>query len=89
MRDASPQMFKNFSSWNLRNLAEILTVLRRKYMKPQSMATAKQKFQQPLFNPANQKLIDFVDELQKLAKDATGVDAQANIEHFIYVEMPE
>ena len=52
------------------------------------MATVKHKFQQLVFNPANQKLIDFLDELQKLAKDAFGVDAQAIIEQFIYAKMP-
>ena len=63
-------------------------MFRRKYVKPQSMATAKHKFQQLVFNPANQKLIDFLDELQKLAKDAFGVAAQAIIEQFIYAKMP-
>ena len=47
------------------------------------MATAKHKFQRLVFNPANQKLIDFLDELQKLAKDD-----QAIIEQFIYAKMP-
>ena len=58
------QTFKNIDSPNQENLAEILTVFRRKYVKPQSMATAKHKFQQLVFNPVNQKLIDFLDELQ-------------------------
>ena len=57
-------------------------------MKPQSMATAKYKFQQLVFNPANQKLIDFLDELQKLAKDGFGVAVQAIIEQFVYAKMP-
>ena len=52
------------------------------------MATAKHKFQRLIFNPANQKLIDFLDGLQKLAKDAFGVAAQAIIEQFIYAKMP-
>ena len=60
----------------------------RKYVKPQSMATAKHKLQQLVFNPANQNLIDFLDELQKLAKDAFGVAAQAIIDQFIYTKMP-
>ena len=59
-------------------------MFRRKYVKPQAMATAKHKFQRLVFNPANQKLIDFLDELQKLA---FGVAAQAIIEQFIYAEM--
>ena len=88
MRGDALQTFKNISSPNRENLTEILTVFRRKYVKPQSMATAKHKFQQLVFNPANQKLIHFLDELQKLAKDAFGVDAQAIIDQFIYAKMP-
>ena len=88
MRGDALQTFKNISSPNRKNLTEILTVFRRKYVKPQSMATAKHEFQQLVFNPANQKLIDFLDELQKLAQDAFGVDAQAIIEQFIYAKMP-
>ena len=57
-------------------------------MKPQSIATAKHKFQQLVFIPVNQKLIDFLAELQNLAKDAFGVAAQAIIDQFIYAEMP-
>ena len=88
MRDDALQTFKNISSRNRENLTEILTVFRRKYVKPQSTATARHKFQQLVFNPANQKLIDFLDELQRMAKDAFGVDAQAIIEQFIYAKMP-
>ena len=88
MRGDALQTFKNITSPNRENLGEILTVFRKKYVKPQSMATAKHKFQQLVFNPANQKLIDFLGELQKLAKDAFGVDAQAIIEQFIYAKMP-
>ena len=88
MRGDTQQTFKNINSRNPENLTEILTVFRRKYVKPQSMATVKHKFQQLVFNPSNQKLIDFLDELQKLAKDALGVAAQAIIEQFIYAKMP-
>ena len=41
-----------------------------------------------MFNPANQKLIDFLDDLQKLANDAFGVAAQVIIEQFIYAKKP-
>ena len=88
MRGDALQTFRNISSRNRENLAEIPTVFRRKYVKPQSMATAKRKFQQLIFNPTNQKLIDFLDELQKLAKDAFGVAAQAIVDQFIYAKMP-
>ena len=52
------------------------------------MATAKHKFQKIVFNPANQKLVDFLDELQKLAKDAFGIADPAIVEQFIYAKMP-
>ena len=64
-------------------MREFLAVFRRKNVKPQSMAAAKHKFQKLVFNPANQKLVDFLDELQKLAKDAFGIAALAIIEQFI------
>ena len=88
MRGDALQTFKHITSPNRENLGEILTVFRRKYVKTQSMATAKHKFQQLVFNPANQKLNDFLDELQKLAKDAFGVAAQAIIGQNMYAKMP-
>ena len=41
-----------------------------------------------MFDPANEKLIDFLDELQKLAKDAFGVAAQVIIEQLINAKLP-
>ena len=51
------------------------------------MATAKHKYQKRVFRPANQKLVDFLDELQRLSKDAFGIAAHAIIEQFIYAKM--
>ena len=80
MRGYALQTFKNINSPARENLGEILAVFRRKYVKPQSMATANHKFQKLVFNPANQKLVDFLDELQKLANDAIGIAATAIID---------
>ena len=91
MRGDALQTFTIINGPTREKLGEILAVFRRKYVKPQSMATAKHKFQKLVFNPANQKLVDFLDELQKLAKDAIGIrpnSAHANIEQFIYAKMP-
>ena len=88
MRGYALQTFKNITSPNRENLGEILIVFRRKNVKPQSMATAKLKFQRLVFNPANHNLIDFLDELQELAKNAFGVAAQDILEQFIYARMP-
>ena len=87
MRADALQTFKNINGPTRENLGEILAVFRGKYVKPQSMATVKHKFQKLVFNPTNQKLADFL-ELQKLAKDAFVTAAHAIIEQFIYAKMP-
>ena len=88
MKGDAPQTIKNINGPTRENLGEILAVFRRKYVKPQSMATAKHKFQKLVFIPANQKLVDFLNELQKLAKDAFGIATHAIIEQLIYAKMP-
>ena len=88
MKGDALQTFKNINGPTRENLREILPVFRRKYVKSQSMATAKHQFKKLVFNPANQKLVDFLDELQKLAKDAFGIAAHAIIEQIIYAKMP-
>ena len=50
------------------------------------MTTSKHNFQKLVFNPANQTLVDFLDELQKLGKDAFGIAAHSIIEQFIYAK---
>ena len=52
------------------------------------MATGKHKLRKLVFNPANQKLVDFLDELQRRARDAFGIAAHAIIEQFIYAKVP-
>ena len=87
MRKDALQIFENINGPNRENLGGILAVIRRKYLKPQSMVTAKNKFQKLVSNIANQKVIDFLDELQKLAKDAFGTALHAINEQFIYAKM--
>ena len=82
------QANKNISGPYRENLGEILAVFCKKDIKPQSMATAIHKFQKLVFNPANQKLVDFLDEFQQLAKDAFEIAAHAITEHLIKDELP-
>ena len=67
------QTFKNIHGPTRENLEEKLAVFLTRSVKPQSMVTAKHKFQILVFNPANRKLVDLLDELQKLAKDSFGL----------------
>ena len=76
------QNFKNIKCPTPEKLGEILAVFCRKNVKPQSMPTEKHKFQKLVFNPANQKFVDFLDELQKLAKDS------CPCQHFNCAKMP-
>ena len=87
LRGEARQTFKNINGPARENLVEVLAVFRSKHVKPQSMATAKHKFQKLVFNPANQNLVDFPDEFQKLAKDAFGKSAHAIVEQFMYAKM--
>ena len=86
MRGDALQTFKNINGKTRENVCEILAVFRRKYVKPQSIATAKNKFQKILFNPASQKLVSFLDEMQELAKVAFGT--AAIIGQFMFAKMP-
>ena len=82
------QTFKNITSPHREKMREFLNVFRETYVKSQSRATAKHKCQRLVFNPANEKLVDFLDELQTLEKEAFGVSAQAIIEQFINARTP-
>ena len=88
MRGDAPQTFKSKNGPTREIVREILTVFRTKYVKPQSLASAKHKFQKLVFNRAKQKLSGFFDDLQKLAKNAFGTAAHAIIQQFIKAEMP-
>ena len=86
MRGDALQTYENINGPTRENLGEQLSGFRRQYLKPQLIATAKYKFQKLVFNPANQKLIDFLDELKKLVN--SGIAAHATIEQFLYAKMP-
>ena len=88
MREDALQTFKNLNGQTPDNLRESLAVFRREYVKPQSMATAKPKFLKTVFNPAKQKLVDFLGELEKLANDAFGTVAHAIVGQFKDAKMP-
>ena len=55
IRDDAFQTFKNITSLNRETLVEILTVFRKTYVEPQSMATEKHKVQRLVFKPGKQK----------------------------------
>ena len=68
MRKDAVQKSGNINSRTRDDRGEVLAVFRKKYVKSQSMVTAKHSLFKIVFSPANQKLVDFLDELQELAK---------------------
>ena len=71
------QTFKIINCPTGENLGKFLAAFSGKYVKPHSKATAGNNFQKFVFDPANQKLVHFRDEFQKLAKDASRIAGQA------------
>ena len=80
--------FKNIQRTPTTTLEDILKVFRRKYVKPESSASAKHRFNRLSFDPENQKLPDFLDELQESAEKAFGENTHQMIENLLYAKMP-
>ena len=80
--------FKNIQRTSATTLEDILKVFRRKYVKPESSASAKHRFNRLFSDPENQKLPDFLEELEESAEKAFGVNAHQLIENLLYAKMP-
>ena len=82
------QTFRNISALNEKNLDDVLIVFRRKYVKPESQATAKHKWHKLLFDPNTKSLPDFLEELNECAERAFGDNAQHMIDSLLYAKLP-
>ena len=88
LRKNALQTFRNFNTANRHTLEDILAVFRRKYVKPESQATAKHKWHRLVFDPNTMKLPDFLEELNQGAEKAFGENAQAMIDSLLYAKLP-
>ena len=88
LRGLSLRPFKTIQRTPSTTLEDILKVFRRKYVKPESSASAKHRFHKLSFQPENQKLPDFLEELQESAEKAFGENAHHMIENLLYAKMP-
>ena len=88
LRKNALQTFRNINSANSQTLEDILAVFRRKYVKPESQATAKHKWHKLVFDPNTMKLPDFLEELNQGAEKAFGEHAQAMIDSLLYAKLP-
>ena len=88
LRKNALQTFRNISSSNRQTLEDVLVIFRRKYVKPESQATAKHKWHRLVFDPNTMKLPDFLEELNQGAEKAFGDHAQKMIDSLLYAKLP-
>ena len=88
LRGLALKTFKNIKRTPTTTLEDILKVFRRKYVKPEPSASAKHRFNRLFFDPENQKLPDFLEELQESAQKAFEDNAHQMIENLLYAKMP-
>ena len=88
LRELALKTFKNIQRTPTTTLEDILVVFRRMYVKPESSASAKHRFNRLMFQPENQKVPDFLEDLQESAEKAFGEAAPQMIESLLYAKMP-
>ena len=88
LRKGVLQTFRNINSINRQTLEDVLVIFRRKYVKPESQATAKHKWHRLIFDPNTMKLPDFLEELNQGAEKAFGENAKSMIDNLLYAKLP-
>ena len=87
LRKNALQFFRSSNTTNRQTLEDILAVFCRKYVKPESEATAKHKWHKLVFDPNTMKLPDFLEVLDQGAEKAFGENAQAKIDSLLYAKL--
>ena len=88
LRKGALQTFRNINSINCQTLEDVLVIFRRKYVKPESQATAKHKWHRLTFDQNTMKLPDFLEELNQGAEKAFGENAKSMIDSLLYAKLP-
>ena len=88
LRGEAFQTFRNMTEATHEHLNDILAGFRRRYVRQQSVATARCKWENLSFNPSHQTFPDFLEQYEKLAQEAYGEDAPRFIETSFYAKMP-
>ena len=89
LRGDALQAFCNIEDTKKDSLDEIMTTFKRRFGDYLSMAKARCEWDELKFDPSNQKLHEFLDVLQKTAKEAFGSEAQQFIDKAIYAKIPD
>ena len=89
LRGDALQAFCNIEDSKKDSLDEIMTIFKRRFGDYLSMAKARCEWDALKFDPSTQNLHEFLDVLQKTAKEAFGSEAQQFIDKAIYAKMPD
>ena len=86
LRKNALQTFRKISTANRQTLEDVLVIFKRQYVRPESQATAKQKWHRLVFDPITTKLPEFLEDLNQGAEKAFGDNAQNMIDSLLYAE---
>ena len=87
LRKEAPQTFGIISASNKKTLDDVLFVFHRKYVKPESQATAKHKWQKVMFDPTTKLLFDFLEQLNESNEKTFADNAQNMIDSLLYAKL--
>ena len=88
LRKEALQTFRNINASNKKTLTDVLIVFRRNYVKSESQATAKHKWNKLAFDPNTKSLSYFSEKLNECAERAFGDSAQHMIDSLLYAKLP-
>ena len=89
LRGNALQAYCNLDDTKKDNLEEVITAFKRRFGDCRFSAKARCEWDALHFDPTEQKLHEFLDSLQKTAKEAFGSEAQNFIDKAIYAKMPD
>ena len=88
LRKEALQTFGNISSFNKKTLDDVLFLFQRKYVKPESQATAKHKWLKFTFDSNTKSLSELLEELNECAERVFGDNAQHMIDSLLFAKLP-
>ena len=88
LRKGALHTFGKINMVNRQTLDDVLFIFRRKYVKPESQATAKHKWHRLVFDSNTMNLQDFREELNQGAEKAFGDNAQKMNDSLLYAKLP-
>ena len=87
LRKDALHTFRNMETSNKRTPEDVLIILRPKYVRPQSQATAKHKCLELTFDLNTKSLLEFLEELNECAERAFGPLAQQLTDCLLYAKL--